>query len=141
MPRTTKHTPISRSAPIHRSVHSSPPPPAPAPKSSAPPPAPAAPLPMQTPSSLPKTPAPSMFDGIKQGFSFGIGSALAHSLFKPTPTPTPTTPMPNEIIKKEEIINEPKITTDKMYELYNKCVEKNDNNIDCNIILQSNTYN
>ncbi len=140
MPRTTKHTPISRSAPIHRSVHSS----APLPKSSAPGPLPKssapAPLPMQTPSPGPATPAPSMFDGIKQGFSFGLGSALAHSLFKTTPTPTPT-PIPNEIIKKEEIINESKITTDKMYELYNKCVEKNDNNIDCNIILQSNTYN
>lgn len=135
MPRTTKHTPISRSAPIHRSVHSSPPGPAPGPAT----PLPKTPLPMQTPSP---GPAPSMFDGIKQGFSFGLGSALAHSLFKTTPTPTPTPiPIPNEIIKKEEIINEPKITTDKMYELYNKCVEKNDNNIDCNIILQSNTYN
>ncbi len=44
-----------------------------------------------------------------------------------------------EISPKNDVINEPKITTEKMYELYNKCLEKNDNKIDCNIILQQNT--
>ena len=73
---------------------------------------------------------PSMLDNMKQGFSFGVGSALAHSLFKPKPN--------DERVITKEIANEPKMTTDKMYELYNKCLEKNDNNIDCNIILNNN---
>jgi hypothetical protein len=80
--------------------------------------------------SQPQVPAPSMLDTMKQGFSFGLGSALAHSLFKPKPN--------DEIVITKEITNEPKITTDKMYELYNKCLEKNDNNIDCSIILNNN---
>jgi hypothetical protein len=37
-------------------------------------------------------------------------------------------------------VNESKLTTDKMYEAYNKCLEKNENNIDCTIILQNTTY-
>ena len=80
--------------------------------------------------SQPQVQAPSMLDTMKQGFSFGLGSALAHSLFKPKPN--------DEIVITKEITNEPKITTDKMYELYNKCLEKNDNNIDCSIILNNN---
>ena len=40
--------------------------------------------------------------------------------------------------KKNEITTEPKLTNDKIYELYNKCLEKNDNNIDCTTILQNN---
>jgi hypothetical protein len=74
--------------------------------------------------------SPSMLDTMKQGFSFGLGSALAHSLFKPKPN--------DEKVIPREIANEPKMTTDKMYELYNKCLEKNDNNIDCSIILNNN---
>jgi hypothetical protein len=72
----------------------------------------------------------SMLDTMKQGFSFGLGSALAHSLFKPKPS--------DEKVIPKEITTEPKLTTDKIYELYNKCLEKNDNNIDCNIILNNN---
>jgi len=74
--------------------------------------------------------SPSMLDNMKQGFSFGLGSALAHSLFKPKPN--------DEKVIPKEITAEPKMTTDKIYELYNKCLEKNDNNIDCNIILNNN---
>ena len=73
---------------------------------------------------------PSMVDSMKQGFGFGIGSAIAHNLFR--------TNNKEETPKKSEPINESKLTNDKIYELYNKCLEKNDNNIDCTTILQNN---
>jgi hypothetical protein len=63
----------------------------------------------------------SMSDSIKQGFSFGVGSSIANNMI-------------NRIFNsKDENKNESKI-----YELYNKCLEKNDKNIDCSIILQNN---
>lgn len=83
----------------------------------------------------------SMFDTMKQGFSFGIGSAIAHRIFNPSPHKNESNPRDKNEINprdKNEVINEPKLTTEKMYELYNICLEKNDNNIDCNIILQNN---
>jgi hypothetical protein len=67
--------------------------------------------------------APSMMDTMKQGFSFGVGSAIAHnmmnSIFRPAQTPTTTTP-PKE----------------SMHDLYNKCVEKNDSTVNCNVYLE-----
>ena len=80
-----------------------------------------------TPSASPS--APSMVDSMKQGFGFGIGSAIANNLFR--------TNNKDETPKKNEITIEPKLTNDKIYELYNKCLEKNDKNIDCAIILQN----
>jgi hypothetical protein len=73
---------------------------------------------------------PSMVDSMKQGFGFGIGSSIAHNLFR--------TNNKEESPKKNEITNEPKLTNDKIYELYNKCLETNDKNIDCTTILQNN---
>lgn len=82
--------------------------------------------PKQTILPAPKQPAvytssPSMLDTMKQGFSFGIGSSIAHnmmnSIFRPT-------------------TKETKLPTDNMHELYNKCLEKNDNTINCNIFLE-----
>jgi hypothetical protein len=91
------------------------------------------PLNVPSPASL-NTPSssqpPSMVDSMKQGFGFGIGSAIAHNLFR--------TNNKDEGPKKNEITTEPKLTNDKIYELYNKCLEKNDNNIDCTTILQNN---
>ncbi len=72
---------------------------------------------------------PSMFDTMKQGFSFGVGSSIAHSIFAPKNK--------DENVIKKEVSNETKLSSDKIYEIYNKCLEKNDNNIDCNAILQS----
>ena len=78
--------------------------------------------------------SPSMVDNMKQGFGFGIGSAIAHNLFR--------TNNKEEMPKKNEPINqpinEPKLTNDKIYELYNKCLETNDKNIYCTTILQNN---
>jgi len=82
---------------------------------------------IHAPSLSPLKP-PSMLDSMKQGFGFGIGSAIAHNLFRTNKDETP---------KKNEPIIEPKLTNDKIYELYNKCLENNDNNIDCKIILQN----
>ena len=75
---------------------------------------------------------PSMIDSMKQGFGFGIGSSIAHNLFR--------TNNKDEELKKSEIITEPKLTDDKIYEVYNKCLEKNDNNIDCTTILNTKVY-
>ncbi len=86
MPRSAKQT---NSPPPKSSI------PAPAPKSS--------------------IPAPSMMDTMKQGFSFGIGSSIAHnimnSIFRPAPK-------------------------ESMHDLYNKCIEKNDSTINCNVYLE-----
>ena len=118
MPRTTKQRTTSAHAP--RTI------PGPSPPAKSIP----APAPTHTPVQSQNN---SMFDTMKQGFSFGMGSAIAHRLFDPRDK--------NETIVKNEITSEPRLSTDKMYELYNKCLEKNDNNIDCNVILQSNTHN
>ena len=123
--RSTKFTP--KSAPAPRSV------PPHAPRS--------VPVPALTPLPAPaQTQSNSMFDTMKQGFSFGIGSSIAHRLFDPSPHRNENISK-NEVIPKNDVIpnNESKLTTEKMYELYNKCLEKNDNKIDCNIILQQNT--
>jgi hypothetical protein len=93
----------------------------PAPKSTIPAPKPtishgAAP---QVPAPKPSIQAPSMMDTMKQGFSFGVGSAIAHnimnSIFRPAPVPTPK---------------------ESMHDLYNKCMEKNDIAINCNVYLE-----
>jgi len=98
-------------------------------KQNIPPPQHRAPAP--SPSSVPSTTQPpSMVDSMKQGFGFGIGSAIAHNLFR--------TNNKDETPKKNEVANEPKLTNDKIYELYNKCLETNDKNIDCTTILQNN---
>jgi hypothetical protein len=98
-----------------------------------------APSPAPTPSPVPTiihapshshSQSPSMVDTMKQGFSFGVGSAIANNLFR--------TNNKEETPKKSEPINEPKLSNDKIYELYNICLEKNDKNIDCTTILQNN---
>lgn len=100
MPRRTNNKPM------HKPAHK------PAPRPAAAPP-PAAPHALQQ--------GPSVGDSIKQGFSFGIGSAIAHRIFGKTETPAPTvTPVPQQ---------------DKMYELYNQCMEKNDKNVNCSDLL------
>ena len=95
------------------------------------------PPPLQSHSQSPMNPSaplqshpPSIFDTMKQGFSFGVGSSIAHSIFGPKNK--------DENVIKKEVNNESKLTTtDKIYEIYNKCLEKNDNNIDCNVLLQN----
>jgi hypothetical protein len=119
MPRTANRT----------NSKSSPPPPKPAIR----PPSPIAPAPSPMPIQRSSN---SMMDTMKQGFAFGIGSSIAHNLFDSKPNSKNENE--NKTINKNEITNEPKLTTDKMYELYNKCLENNDRNIDCTIILQNN---
>jgi hypothetical protein len=93
------------------------------------------PVPSLSPVPAPiQSSSPSMMDTMKQGFAFGIGSSIAHNIFDSKPN----SKNKDENINKNEITNEPKLTTDKMYELYNKCLENNDRNIDCTTILQNN---
>lgn len=85
-------------------------------------------LPAPKPSIPVQSHRPSMLDSMKQGFSFGVGSSIAHN-------------MVNTIFNsknKDDVSNETKLTSDKIYELYNQCLEKNDNFIDCNTILTKN---
>jgi len=105
MPKTTNRTPAKK-----RNI----PGPAPAPPAKAPAP------------SVPQ--APSMFDTMKQGFSFGVGSSIAHNLFG--------NKNKDEVVNKKETPVEPKLSADKIYELYAICLDKNDNNIDCSKILE-----
>jgi len=105
MPKTTNRTPAKK-----RNI----PGPAPAPPAKAPAP------------SVPQ--APSMFDTMKQGFSFGVGSSIAHNLFG--------NKNKDEVVNKKETPVEPKLHADKIYELYAICLDKNDNNIDCSKILE-----
>jgi len=72
--------------------------------------------------------APSMFDTMKQGFSFGVGSSIAHNIFG--------NKNKEEVVNKKETQVEPKLQADKIYELYAICLDKNDNNIDCSKILE-----
>lgn len=113
MPRTTSNRTTTRSP------QRSPPAPTPSPVPTI------IPAPSHSPSQ-----SPSMVDTMKQGFSFGVGSAIANNLFR--------TNNKEETPKKPEPINEPKLSNDKIYELYNKCLENNDKNIDCTTILQNN---
>ena len=102
-------------------------------KSHTPPPPMPSPAPSPVPTIIPApshSHAPSMVDTMKQGFSFGVGSAIANNLFR--------TNNKEETPKKSEPINEPKLSNDKIYELYFKCMENNDKNIDCTTILQNN---
>ena len=116
MPRRTNNKPM----PVAKA-----PPPAAAPK----------PMPMPKPMPAPLQQAPSVTDSIKQGFSFGIGSAIAHNMVnrvfgKPeSATPAPTTPLPTTPITTPQ--------QDKMYELYYQCMEKNDKNVNCSDILKT----
>lgn len=82
----------------------------------------------------PQIKAPSMLDTMKQGFFFGAGSSIAHNIFNSKNKEE--TIIKKETINTNETINN-KLTTDKVYELYNKCLEKKDNTINCNIILEN----
>ena len=92
------------------------------------------PPPSSSPISTPQIPqsmqqsSPSMFDSIKQGFGFGIGSSIANkavnSIFNSND---------KKDIKADKDYN---LIENKIYDLYNKCLENNNNDIDCNHILE-----
>ena len=93
------------------------------------------PGPAQGPVTVPKqyipaplAQAPSMFDTMKQGFSFGVGSSIAHNIFG--------NKNKDDVVNKKETPVEPKLSADKIYELYAICLDKNDNKTDCSKILE-----
>ena len=112
MPKTTNRTPAKK-----RNI------PGPAPSVKAPITAPSVTVP-----SAQAPLAPSMFDTMKQGFSFGVGSSIAHNIFG--------NKNKDEVVNKKETPVEPKLSADKIYELYAICLDKNDNNIECSKILE-----
>ena len=99
----------------------------PAIKRNIPGPAPSVKAPIIAP-SVPVPQAPSMFDTMKQGFSFGVGSSIAHNIFG--------NKNKDEVVNKKETPVETKLSADKIYELYAICLDKNDNNIDCSKIIE-----
>ena len=119
MPKTTNRTPAKK-----RNI----PGPAPAPPAKAQVTAPSVTAPSVPVPSAQAPLAPSMFDTMKQGFSFGVGSSIAHNIFG--------NKNKEEVVNKKEIPVEPKLSADKIYELYAICLDKNDNNIDCSKILE-----
>ena len=144
MPRTTKPKPKQVQIPVPKPVQKS--------------------IPKHVPTQVPvQRQNHSMFETMKQGFSFGVGSSIANNMTnrifnskdKDENASLPAGEMhltacaksqleqsSNRHTSREDINKEEnKLTTDKRYELYNKCLEKNDKNIDCNIILQKNTIN
>ena len=130
MPKTTSQTPArKRNIPAPAIA-----PPAIAPPAIAPVTAPSVKAPITAPvtahsgPSAPVSSAPSMFDTMKQGFSFGVGSSIAHNIFG--------NKNKDEVVNKKETQVEPKLQADKIYELYFICLDKNDNNIDCSKILE-----
>ena len=80
--------------------------------------------------------SPSIFDSIKQGFGFGLGSSLAHkavdSVFNSTTTDKNNSKEIDNKLKKESNVN-----TTELYDLYNKCLEEKNKDIKCNDILEN----
>ena len=75
--------------------------------------------------------SPSMFDFVKQGFGFGLGNAISHKVMDSVFNNNTK----NEKSEIDYQVKEPK-NTNEMYELYNKCLEENKQDIDCNNILK-----
>ena len=90
------------------------------------------PMPKPAPAPKPHTlqQGPSIGDSIKQGFSFGIGSAIAHRIIGKTETTAPPVPPVPHVPPVP-----PAPPQDKIYELYFQCMEKNDKNVNCSDLL------
>lgn len=94
-------------------------------------PAPAPKQNIYAPSATVQVPsAPSMFDTMKQGFLFGVGSSIAHNIFNNKNN--------DEVVNKKEPQIETKLESEKIYELYTNCLanNNNNNNTDCSRILE-----
>ena len=94
-------------------------------------------LPVHKPfTSLPLYKPPTLFDSVKQGFGFGLGSSIAHSIMSPKTTQSPIVPEAPRaytpyIEKKCDIIEKEfekrNINLDCSEELvkeYNKCLKQ-----------------
>lgn len=94
-------------------------------------------LPVHRPfTALPLYKPPTLFDTVKQGFGFGIGSSIAHSIMSPTTTQSPIrseasrvyTPYIEkkcDIIEKEfEKCNINLNCSDELVKEYNKCLKQ-----------------
>ena len=127
MPRTTSKSNYKPYTPLPKQL----PPPSHIPKTHAP--LQNQPQSMKTPSPSLQNQPPSMLDSIKQGFSFGVGSSIAHNIVNSIFG----SKNKDENINSHEVSNETKLTPDKIYEIYNKCLEENNNNIDCTVVLQN----
>jgi hypothetical protein len=76
--------------------------------------------------------SPSIFDSLKQGFGFGIGSSIGHKVVESTFNSISKDSINHEVIQKEC-----NLTTSQMYELYYKCLEEKNNDTKCNDILEN----
>jgi hypothetical protein len=79
--------------------------------------------------------SPTMFDSIKQGFGFGVGSSIGNKIVNSvfnSKDKQDTDTTENSV----KLVNETNSTTDDVFKLYNKCLEEKDNSIECNNILE-----
>ena len=83
----------------------------------------------------PQPQVPSLFDSMKQGLGFGVGSSIGHkavdSLFN-------SPHKKDENISNENIEKECNLTVLEMYELYNKCLKETEDDNKCNKIIKLN---
>lgn len=124
MPQRTKTKPISKVSSNNASSQSIPPPAAKSVSNS----------PQQSNNLVSQS--PSIMDSMKQGFSFGVGSSIAHNMVnKIFNTNDKSEPVDKKTVDEPT----PTLTTDKIYDLYNKCLQQNDYNANkCIDILEKN---
>lgn len=80
-------------------------------------------LPVHKPfTSLPLYKPPTLFDSVKQGFGFGLGSSIAHSIMSPKTTQSPIV---------HEAPREYKPCIEKKCDIIEKEFEKCNINLDC----------
>lgn len=72
------------------------------------------------------TSRPSFTQTIKEGFAFGVGSSIAHSIFRPAAAPVIAPPLPTESTKPEKAL--PKE--------YVQCMKDFDNKEACAYLLE-----
>lgn len=77
--------------------------------------------------------SPTMFDSIKQGFGFGVGSSIGNKIVN---TIFNSKDKEDTTENNVKILNDSNSTTDDIFKLYNKCLEEKDNSIECNNILE-----
>lgn len=88
---------------------------------------------------LPASHAPQLFESVKQGFGFGVGSSIANKLVNSmfSSKTEEQREQKNESVKIERKDNP---SNTDVYELYHKCLEDKNNNVECNKILEKNSH-
>jgi len=68
-----------------------------------------------------KAAGPTLFDSMKQGFGFGVGSSIARNLFESRPTTTATAPAPIVATASNDPTREFKQCMERTFNNYETC--------------------